>query len=233
MDRTSPPTRAERQRETRAALLAAAREGFARDGYHGANLEAIANEAGFSKGAVYSNFDGKADLFLAVIDDNLDALRGGGWDPFETDDRADVDTGAAADPGARPEAGELDLRGFALATLEFIAVAGRDGELDAALRARVERMVDAYTAVARTAADPDDALTTDELGVLLAALDQGISLLALAGLTSPDADLLRVGLQRLVAPARAATTGRAGRGRVGGAIHDVEVQRRLREHVDT
>jgi AcrR family transcriptional regulator len=233
MDRSSPPTRAERQRATRAALLAAAREGFARDGYHGANLEAIANEAGFSKGAVYSNFDGKADLFLAVIDDNLDALRGGGWDPFEVDDPAFADSAEAAGPAGPSEGGELDLRGFALATLEFIAVAARDGDLDAALRARVERMVDAYTAVARTAAEPDDALTTDEVGVLLAALDQGVSLLALAGLTSPDAGLLRAGLQRLVAPRRAAATARAGRQGAGGTIHDVELQRRLREHVDT
>ena len=49
---------------------------FSRDGYHGASLEEIADTAGFSKGAVYSNFGGKAELFLAVLDHNLSTLRG-------------------------------------------------------------------------------------------------------------------------------------------------------------
>lgn len=36
-------------------------------GYHGATLEQIADEAGFSKGVVYSQFDSKADLFLTLL----------------------------------------------------------------------------------------------------------------------------------------------------------------------
>jgi len=40
-------------------LLAAARGVFARSGFHGASVEEIASEAGFSTGALYSNFDGK------------------------------------------------------------------------------------------------------------------------------------------------------------------------------
>src|SRR4051794_16274585 len=61
-------TRAESKQHTREALLAAAREVFARDGFHGATLERVAQEAGFTKGAVYSAFDSKADLFLAVYE---------------------------------------------------------------------------------------------------------------------------------------------------------------------
>ena len=61
-------TRAESKQQTRAAVLAAAREVFARDGFHGATLERVAEEAGFTKGAVYSAFDSKADLFLAVYE---------------------------------------------------------------------------------------------------------------------------------------------------------------------
>ncbi|WP_190123828.1 TetR/AcrR family transcriptional regulator, partial [Streptomyces inusitatus] len=75
-------SRAEQKRETRDALTVAALMTFARDGYHGASLEGIANEAGFSKGAVYSNFGGKAELFLAVMDHNLQTLRGEDWDPL-------------------------------------------------------------------------------------------------------------------------------------------------------
>jgi AcrR family transcriptional regulator len=61
-------TRAESKQQTRAAILAAAREVFARDGFHGARLERVAERAGFTKGAVYSAFDSKADLFMAVYE---------------------------------------------------------------------------------------------------------------------------------------------------------------------
>jgi AcrR family transcriptional regulator len=61
-------TRAERQQQTRAELLAAAHRVFLRDGFHGASLTAIAEEAGYTFGAVYSNFQNKDDLFLAVMD---------------------------------------------------------------------------------------------------------------------------------------------------------------------
>jgi AcrR family transcriptional regulator len=61
-------TRAQSKQHTRAAVLAAAREVFARDGFHGATLDRVAEQAGFTKGAVYSAFDSKADLFLAVYE---------------------------------------------------------------------------------------------------------------------------------------------------------------------
>ena len=56
----------------RASVLAAARRVFLAKGYAGATLEAIAEEAGFSKGVVYSQFGGKADLFLALLDARID-----------------------------------------------------------------------------------------------------------------------------------------------------------------
>jgi AcrR family transcriptional regulator len=61
-------TRKERQEQTREELVAAAARVFARRGYHQATVEEIAAEAGFSTGAVYSNFDGKEELFLAIAD---------------------------------------------------------------------------------------------------------------------------------------------------------------------
>lgn len=61
-------TRRERQQQTREDLVAAAARVFARRGYHQATVEEIAAEAGFSTGAVYSNFDGKEQLFLAIAD---------------------------------------------------------------------------------------------------------------------------------------------------------------------
>lgn len=60
----------ERRRElTREALLDAAAEVFARRGYDGGTVEEIAAAAGFTTGAIYSNFGGKEDLFLAVLDE--------------------------------------------------------------------------------------------------------------------------------------------------------------------
>ena len=52
--------------------MAAARRAFLAHGYHGASLEQIADDAGFSKGVVYSQFESKADLFLALLEDRIE-----------------------------------------------------------------------------------------------------------------------------------------------------------------
>ena len=52
-------TRAQQQAVTRERLLAAAEQVFARYGYGGASIELITSEAGYSKGAIYSNFESK------------------------------------------------------------------------------------------------------------------------------------------------------------------------------
>lgn len=59
----------ERRRElTRTALIDAASQVFARRGFHGASLDEIAETAGFTRGAIYKNFEDKEGLFLATID---------------------------------------------------------------------------------------------------------------------------------------------------------------------
>lgn len=62
-------TRAEKKARTREALLRSAAGVFARRGFHGASVDAIAEEAGVSAGAVYSNFAGKEQLFLTVLEE--------------------------------------------------------------------------------------------------------------------------------------------------------------------
>ena len=64
LERLTPERRRE---QTRTHLLEAAAEVFARRGFHGASLDEVADAAGFSKGAVYSNFASKEDLFLALV----------------------------------------------------------------------------------------------------------------------------------------------------------------------
>lgn len=54
--------------EKRATILRGAGEIFARDGYEGASMSRIAQEAGVSKGTLYNYFAGKADLFAAYVE---------------------------------------------------------------------------------------------------------------------------------------------------------------------
>jgi AcrR family transcriptional regulator len=65
-------TREESRAQTRATLMAVGREHFIRHGLGGAVAEKIAEDAGYSRGALYSNFDGKEELFLAVIREEQD-----------------------------------------------------------------------------------------------------------------------------------------------------------------
>lgn len=61
-------TREESRALTRAKLLASARELVAREGYENASVDRIAEEAGFSKGAFYSNFSTKEEVFLELLE---------------------------------------------------------------------------------------------------------------------------------------------------------------------
>ena len=63
---------AERRAQTSERLLDAAAEVFGRRGFHATTLDEVAATAGYSKGAVYSNFAGKDALFLALVDRHLD-----------------------------------------------------------------------------------------------------------------------------------------------------------------
>jgi AcrR family transcriptional regulator len=60
-------TQAERRARTRAALLEAAAKGISRYGYGNVVLEQVANEAGYTRGALYHLFQGKEELALAVV----------------------------------------------------------------------------------------------------------------------------------------------------------------------
>jgi AcrR family transcriptional regulator len=60
-------TRAQQQAATRERLLAAAERVIARQGFGGASIDLIALEAGFSKGAIYSNFGSKEEVFLELL----------------------------------------------------------------------------------------------------------------------------------------------------------------------
>src|SRR5690349_15432222 len=67
-----PLTPDKRRQLTRAHLLDAAAQVFAQEGFHGASIDAIAAAAGFTKGAVYSNFKNKEDLFIALLEQRVE-----------------------------------------------------------------------------------------------------------------------------------------------------------------
>ena len=71
-------TRHEKQAETRSSLLRSAAKLFCRHGLDGASVEEVAQDAGYTKGAFYSNFKSKEELFLVMLDERfaerLDAL---------------------------------------------------------------------------------------------------------------------------------------------------------------
>jgi AcrR family transcriptional regulator len=66
-----PSLRDEQRALTRRRLLDGAEAVFARSGYHGASVDEIAREAGATTGALYSNFAGKEDLFLALFEERI------------------------------------------------------------------------------------------------------------------------------------------------------------------
>lgn len=61
-------TREQAREQTRTRLIDAAAEVFIEKGFHGGSVEEIVERAGYTRGAFYSNFEDKADLFLALFD---------------------------------------------------------------------------------------------------------------------------------------------------------------------
>ncbi len=180
-------TRAEKQARTRAELITTAATVFARRGYKGASVEEIAEEAGYSHGAVYSNFAGKAELFLAVLEEYM-AERVG--------ELAETQVGL-------PDDAPIELRARALADqwmdrldrdpdsvllhMEFIAHAGRDPELAARFGTRSAAMreaVSGYIAAYSDEAGAELPIAADDLALALRALGIG---LAIESLVSPEA----------------------------------------------
>src|SRR5215211_3433525 len=134
-------SRAERSAQTRAELMASARQLFLRRGFHAASLELVAEEAGFTIGAVYSRFGSKADLFLAILDEHIDRLVAG-VAQVATDDQP---LGAHAEllAGRRMALLERERDWFPL-VLEFWSHAARDERLRPEFADRHERLVGAY-----------------------------------------------------------------------------------------
>jgi AcrR family transcriptional regulator len=103
------PTQQERREATTTALVEAARDLFAHDGYAATSLDAIVAKAGVTKGALYHHFAGKRELFAAVFAAEQEKLsevvaaayarHEDPWDAFEGGCRAFVK--ACQEPGVQ------------------------------------------------------------------------------------------------------------------------------------
>ena len=67
-------SRAERREQTRKELLTAAEACFVTRGFHATSVDQVAERAGYTKGAVYSNFTAKEDLFFAVYERRVERV---------------------------------------------------------------------------------------------------------------------------------------------------------------
>lgn len=180
-------TRAEKQARTRAELLVTAAKVFARHGYKGASVEEIAEEAGYSHGAVYSNFDGKEDLFLAVLEDYMaERAQELAQTQSALAEDAPIEVRARALADQWMERFAKDRESFLL-HMEFVAHAGRDPELaerfgtrSAALREAIATYIAHYQELEGIKSD----LSPEDLALVLRALGIG---LAIEALVSPDA----------------------------------------------
>jgi AcrR family transcriptional regulator len=176
-------TRAEQSQRNRGLVLDAARSVFLARGYHGATLEQIADEAGFSKGVVYSQFDSKADLFLALLEARIDQRAA---------DNAKLAQSLANSADLQPllehaVRGDQATHGWLLLVIEFRVHAARDPELSRRYAAAHTRTVDGVAEMLATVAATnghESALSPRYLAELALALSTGT---ALEQVANPDA----------------------------------------------
>ena len=186
-------SRVEQNDRNRALLFAAARRVFLARGYHAATLEQIADEAGFSKGVVYSRFASKADLFLALLEERI-AERAAQNAALARDLAGSGDFAAVLDLGQRAERA---APGWRLLVTEFRIHAARDPELNrryAAVHARTVNGLATVLALVSERGGEHLPFPPRQLAELLLAVEAGIALEQQAdpdALGGPDLPVIR------------------------------------------
>ena len=184
-----------RRDEVRTGVLAAAATVFAQRGFAGATIDEIAAAAGFTKGAVYSNFASKDELFLALMDAEVSARVGRVLADPPTNQQAAV---AIGDRLAQFSTEQPDWQ---LLFLEFWLRAVREPAVREQFVAHRRALRASIAEAIREAFAGDQgtwAWSAEELTVLALALSNGLAIETLADPAGiPDGLLGRV-LDRLV-----------------------------------
>jgi AcrR family transcriptional regulator len=192
-------SRQERRAQTRAALLDAAERLWARRGIRGASLDEIAAQAGMTKGAVYSNFTGKTDLILALLDRYTQVELGNGTvTGLRDSDRPRADRCADAGRRYARRLSAEETRMKALLLMELWLFGMRDFSAG-------WRIADWYQNhrewLAAGLKNADDDLSAEDRAALAMAIEFG---LALQHLLDPDrvpAELYGPGMSLVLGPA--------------------------------
>jgi AcrR family transcriptional regulator len=165
-------SRAETQAETRAQLLKTARQLFFEDGYHPTSLEKVADAAGYSKGAVYSNFRNKDELCTAVLDEVRAERLGEVLEIFGTSDTPSR-TEAIRDWAQRV----IGDPGWTTLEVEFAAHARPNEQLRTELAGRLDGILQMLTTATESADTADLKMPAREAATILLALGVGLGLL--------------------------------------------------------
>lgn len=183
-------SQAERRASTRQLLLDAATKSFTKLGFHGATVATIAREAGVSTGALYAHFPSKDDLFLALLDEDVERTVDAVQRTVSHADRAHGWMTSLADDPER----------FVL-YVEFWAYAIRRPDV----RARFAQRAAAYRrAIAEQAAAEAEAagrplpMPADVIGLATVALAHGIAFEHLADPGKVPKERLRFLMERLL-----------------------------------
>jgi AcrR family transcriptional regulator len=210
MARATRLTRAEQRARTRAALLDAAGRVIAQRGLHGASIEAIVAEAGYTGGAFYANFASKEDLFAELLEQRV----------FRVWREILVENGAGGAQRSAREVGEIsaamnrhpDARWVIQLWLELMANAGRDErfrEIAAKLWRDGRAFSAAMLAAAYDRAGVEPPVPPEQLVTAMMALETGLSLQHYADPDAVPVDLMPKLFELLFAPLerlRAAST---------------------------
>jgi AcrR family transcriptional regulator len=184
-------TREEKKARTRAQLIDAAATVFARRGFVAASLDEVAEEAGLTKGAVYSNFGSKEELFQAVIEDRIN-------EPMKhAADVIDTSTGTTEEQAMAGARVFVDVvqqeREVFLLSLEMNIHVARHPELAPAFAARRrEQLAEVADIIREHMQNSGDRLPlpADQMAIAVEALSQGIALHTLVDPDSVPEDLL-------------------------------------------
>ena len=165
-------SRAESQAQTRAQLVTTAKQLFFEDGYHPTSLEKVADAAGYSKGAVYSNFRNKDELCTAVLDE------------IRAERLAEIlEIIARPDTPARIEALRdwaervIGDPGWTSLEVEFAVHARRNEQLRTDLAASLDKILQMLTAGVESADNPDLKMAGAQIATVMLALGVGLGLL--------------------------------------------------------
>jgi AcrR family transcriptional regulator len=194
-------TREQSRAQTRERLLSAARGVFARRGFHGASVDEIASEAGFSTGALYSNFDGKEDLFLVLMEREIDEHAR----EIAEAVRARASVAERARGGARQWMTMIEREpDVLLLFMEFWAYGVRDAQVRPKVAARFAQMREVLTSLIADGVrefDLELAIPAEELAMAIDALADGIARQKLADPQAVPDELMGRVLSLLLAAA--------------------------------